>query len=114
MLNKIKNDNGDSDSPCQSCGACCAYFRVSFHWIETSESNERFVPVVLTESLGSNMVCMSGTNQKTPRCSCLTGNIGEDVGCSIYKDRSTSCQELQAGEDKCNKARAHYGLALIS
>ncbi|HOC10952.1 MAG TPA: YkgJ family cysteine cluster protein, partial [Thermomonas sp.] len=20
--------------PCLSCGACCAYFRVSFHWSE--------------------------------------------------------------------------------
>ncbi|MBR7358785.1 YkgJ family cysteine cluster protein, partial [Klebsiella pneumoniae] len=23
-------------NPCMTCGACCAYFRVSFYWAEAS------------------------------------------------------------------------------
>jgi len=23
-------------NPCLSCGACCAFFRASFHWLETA------------------------------------------------------------------------------
>ena len=25
-------------NPCLSCGACCAFFRASFHWLETTSA----------------------------------------------------------------------------
>lgn len=37
-------------NPCMTCGACCAYFRVSFYWAEASDGGGT-VPVHLTEPL---------------------------------------------------------------
>lgn len=35
-------------NPCMSCGACCAYFRVSFYWAEADDAGGS-VPAQLTE-----------------------------------------------------------------
>ncbi|ENJ4382725.1 YkgJ family cysteine cluster protein, partial [Salmonella enterica] len=35
-------------NPCMTCGACCAYFRVSFYWAEGDDASGR-VPASLTE-----------------------------------------------------------------
>lgn len=73
-----------SDNPCISCGACCAYFRVSFYWAE-AESGGGVVPQHLTEQITPFMSCMQGTNQKqNTRCTALEGTIGKCVSCSIY------------------------------
>lgn len=37
-------------NPCMTCGACCAYFRVSFYWAEGDDASGR-VPASLTESI---------------------------------------------------------------
>lgn len=103
----------ESINPCQECGACCSFFRVSFHWIETSDANENPVPSTLVQSLGENMVCMNGTNQNNPKCTSLVGEVGVKVACGIYKNRSSSCKELQSGEDKCNQARLSFGLPAL-
>jgi Fe-S-cluster containining protein len=57
---------------------------------------------------------MQGTNQANPRCVALTGEIGKQVGCSIYANRPSPCREFVAGDEDvnpfCDKARAKYGL----
>ena len=37
--------------PCLTCGACCAHFRVSFHWSEADPEQGGAVPAALTEPL---------------------------------------------------------------
>ncbi|HET8870703.1 MAG TPA: YkgJ family cysteine cluster protein [Aquabacterium sp.] len=101
------------ENVCQRCGACCAYFRVSFYWAEADDAPGGTVPVGLTEPVTPHIRCMQGTQGKQPRCTALVGEIGQSVGCSIYPLRSSSCQELQAGDDKCLKARRHHGLPSI-
>ena len=59
-------------NPCMTCGACCAYFRVSFYWAEASDGGGT-VPVDLTEPLTPFLRCMRGTNQKQSRCVALQG-----------------------------------------
>lgn len=111
------------DNPCIQCGACCAFFRVSFYWEESSLANpEKGVPQTLTEELSEFLQCMKGTNQPHPRCVALCGKIGEKVSCSIYAQRSSSCREfglhteqggLEAnGENliRCNEARKAWNL----
>lgn len=90
---------------CLSCGACCAFFRVSFYWAE-GES----MPEDVVEPLTAVYSCMKGTNQKDPRCVMLSGEIGQQVSCTMYEQRSSSCKEVQAGDAQCNKARAAHGL----
>lgn len=59
-------------NPCMTCGACCAYFRVSFYWAEADDAGG-LVPAALTEPLTPFLRCMSGTNQRQSRCAALSG-----------------------------------------
>lgn len=109
-------------NPCISCGACCAFFRVSFYWGESEPEMGGTVPKELTEDIAPFYRCMSGTNQKKPRCIALQGEIGHTTSCSIYADRSSSCREFGVQWDdgilhlshedikRCNKARKFWGL----
>lgn len=102
-------------NPCMTCGACCAYFRVSFYWAEGDDAGGG-VPVSLTQQLTPHLRCMEGTNQKHSRCVALEGEIGAEVRCSVYENRPSPCREFaMSGEDgqineACNRARARYGL----
>ena len=46
--------------------------------------------IVLTPKL----MRMKGTDEVAPRCIALTGEIGQQVGCSIYADRPSPCHEF--------------------
>ncbi|XZG68864.1 YkgJ family cysteine cluster protein [Chitinibacteraceae bacterium HSL-7] len=100
-------------SVCQSCGACCASFRVSFYWAETDAHPEGRVPAAMTVPITPYHVAMRGTEQKPVRCAALTGTVGIDVGCDIYLQRSSTCREFHEGDERCNDARARHGLAAL-
>lgn len=63
MLSQVIYENA-----CLSCGACCAYYRVSFYWAEGEQ-----IPEHLVESITPVYSCMKGTNQTQPRCQALEG-----------------------------------------
>jgi len=104
------------NNPCLTCGACCASFRVSFYWAETSAGQKNGVPVELTENVNDFYSCMKGTNSKTPHCIALEGQVGREVSCKIYEQRSSTCREFNIIDASgnidahCTKARARYGL----
>ncbi len=100
-------------NPCIQCGACCAYFRVSFYWGETDAHPQGRVPSEMTEPVNHQFVAMRGTNQATKRCVALDGEVGQVVGCQIYEQRSNPCREFDAGDARCNQARAHWGLPAL-
>ena len=59
--------------------------------------------------------CMKGTNQAQVKCIALQGEVGQQVSCSIYAIRSSTCKEVQIADDHCNKARlAHNLIPLIN
>lgn len=105
-------------NPCMSCGACCAFFRVSFYWREAEPADTEFpVPIELCDETLTALRVMKGTSQKhNPKCVALDGKIGEHVACSIYLNRSTTCRNFKASfEDgvhnpRCDDARAKHGL----
>ena len=103
--------------PCLSCGACCAHYRVAFHWSETDACSADGTPAALTEAVDPHRVAMRGTYAGAIRCTALHGEVGRDAHCTIYPQRPSPCRELQAAwEDgrpspQCDKARAAYGLA---
>jgi len=95
-------------NPCLDCGACCAHFRVSFYWSEAATNG---LPASLTEQISPFFACMAGTNNPAaPRCAALSGTVGEQVACTVYAQRPSACKEVEAGDDKCERARARYGL----
>lgn len=100
MLSQIS-----AQDACLTCGACCAFFRVSFYWAEGEGMPSDYV-----EPLTAVYSCMKGTNQQQPRCIALEGTVGQQVSCSMYQSRSSSCKEVQAGDSQCAKARHAHGL----
>lgn len=118
----IAQDITSNTNPCLTCGACCAYFRVSFYWAEADPAQGGTVPPDLAENLTPVLSCMKGTNQKHPRCAALIGEIGQAVRCAIYQGRPSPCREfgvdwtpqgLRFTPDdlaRCTQARAAWGL----
>ncbi|HEY8509902.1 MAG TPA: YkgJ family cysteine cluster protein [Steroidobacteraceae bacterium] len=94
-------------SICLQCGACCAFYRVSFYWAEAAQNG---LPDSHIEKLNPHLACMAGTNRPEPRCCALRGEIGRRVMCSVYPQRPSPCREVQPGDEKCNKARDRHGL----
>lgn len=94
-----------NEQSCLTCGACCAYFRVSFYWAEGEH-----MPADVVEELTPVYSCMKGTNQKNPRCVMLAGEIGKEVSCTMYEQRSSSCKEVMPADEQCNKARGAHGM----
>ena len=107
-----------ADHPCLSCGACCAYFRVSFYWREAEKTDTpHAVPLELTVDYTDNYRSMRGTTEKHwVRCVALEGKVGTRVACEIYGSRPSPCRAFGASfEDgqpnpRCDEARAKYGM----
>ena len=106
--------------PCMQCGACCAHFRVAFHWSETDARTGGVVPLELTETLDLHRLAMRGTYAAKPHCIALEGVVGVAARCSIYEHRPSVCREVApswetgAASAHCDKARLAYGLPLLT
>ena len=107
--------------PCQSCGACCAAYRVGFHWSEAEPAaGGSGVPAAMAEVLDPFRLAMRGTWARQPHCVALEGEVGAQVGCRIYARRPSPCRELQASWEngaqspQCDRARAMHGLAALT
>jgi len=94
-----------------SCGACCASYRVSFYWAESDAHPEGTVPSALTEAVSPSRVAMLGTPGQPRRCIALTGELGQQVSCSIYELRASTCREFDVDDPRCNEIRQRIGLA---
>ncbi|CAN7745364.1 YkgJ family cysteine cluster protein [Pseudorhodoferax sp. LjRoot39] len=97
-------------SPCLSCGACCACFRVDFS-VHELLSEGGSVPDGLTVEVNGHTARMRGTDHVPVRCAALTGQLGQHVGCGIYEWRPSPCREFEAGSEACDRARARHGMA---
>lgn len=103
------------ENPCLTCGACCAFFRVSFFWGENVSSGGT-VPDHTTIQVSPFHVAMIGTEAKPARCVGLLGEVGCGVRCTLYEQRSSTCRDFEAswvnGEYNahCDAARAAHGL----
>jgi Fe-S-cluster containining protein len=115
-----KKHNTEAVHPCLTCGACCAYFRVSFHPSEnSSESLE--VPISLSVSVDAETSVMKGTDTlQNTRCVALSGTVGKNGSCSIYENRPSPCRKFEASyergvkEPRCDEARKAYQLAPLT
>lgn len=102
--------------PCLRCGACCATFRVSFHWSEAQPDNPDGPPPELVMPLRRHELAMRGTEGSHPRCVGLRGTIGVDGHCGIYPNRPSVCREVEPSWEfgrhspQCDKGRIAHGL----
>lgn len=101
-----------AESACTSCGACCACFRVDFAVYELDDMGGA-VPAHLAVEVKGATARMRGTELVPIRCVALTGQVGAEVGCSIYAARPSPCREFTEGSDACARARQHHGLPAL-
>jgi Fe-S-cluster containining protein len=99
-------------STCQSCGACCAAFRVDFSCHELDDAGGQ-VPGGLAVEVTEQIWRMRGTDHSPPRCAALTGQLGQRVACGIYEWRPNPCREFSEGSDACQRARQRHGLSTL-
>ena len=100
-------------SVCQTCGACCASFRVDFHPAELAGGAFAWgegVPAAMTVPVTRAIVRMAGTDAAAPRCAALAGEIGGCVKCTIYDGRPSPCREFDVEHAACRQARHRHGL----
>lgn len=105
--------------PCLRCGACCAAYRVAFHWSEAAPGLDGLTPPQLVQPLDPHRVVMRGTLSKPVRCIALTGDVGSDARCGIYPQRPSPCRALHAAWEQgepspqCDRAREAHGLPAL-
>ena len=105
--------------PCLTCGACCAQFRVAFHWMESDAITPGGVPAALTETLDAHRLCMRGTHAPPIRCVALDAEIGVHSRCTIHPSRPSVCRDVDASWEygavsaQCDKARIAHGLPVL-
>ncbi len=97
-----------SQSPCQSCGACCDYSSTWPRFSMESDADLARIPAKLIAKDQSGMRCDGD------RCSALAGKIGVSTACTIYAIRPDVCRACQPGDEACRIAREWHGLAPIA
>lgn len=93
-----------SESPCQSCGACCAYSR---SWPRFSTEDDAALDLIPAKFVNEKQ---SGMRCDGDRCSALTGQVGVETSCTIYAVRPEVCRTCMPGDAECGMARRKWGL----
>ncbi|MCG6207829.1 YkgJ family cysteine cluster protein [Rhodopseudomonas sp. HC1] len=96
-----------TDSPCQSCGACCAY---SANWPRFTIEDDAALDAIPSELVNARL---SGMKCEGERCCALAGTVGEATACRIYALRPDVCRECKPGDPECGMARRRYGLPAL-
>lgn len=112
--------NAKKPNPCLSCGACCAYYLITFPEEDCNHLPGGYVPIELTAVSAINRRSMKGTEIRHPRCIALEGCLGAQVHCRIYDSRPSTCRAFKRswsqgfGNELCDRARLAYGLQPFS
>ena len=95
-------------SPCQACGACCAFSRDWPRFTLETDADLYAIPQrVVADDL-------SGMRWTGSRCAALEGDVGVATACMIYGVRPHVCRACQPGDDACRIARRRHGLSEIA
>ncbi|MBN9043902.1 MAG: zinc/iron-chelating domain-containing protein [Rhizobiales bacterium 62-47] len=95
-------------SPCQSCGACCAYSR---NWPRFTIEDDDALDLIPAQLVNERL---SGMRCDGERCAALKGTIGQATACGIYAVRPEVCRTCMPGDPECTMARRKFGLPPLS
>jgi Fe-S-cluster containining protein len=102
----IDSEPGEA-SPCQACGACCAYSR---NWPRFTIEDDAALELIPQKFVSEKL---SGMRCEGERCSALSGEIGIATSCVIYAERPEVCRTCMPGDVECAMARRRYGLPAL-
>jgi uncharacterized protein len=97
----------DANSPCQACGACCAY---SSNWPRFTTEDDAALDLIPEKFVNDKL---SGMRCDGDRCSALSGKIGVATSCGIYSIRPEVCRTCMPGDPECGMARRRHGLPAL-
>lgn len=97
----------DTKSPCQACGACCAY---SSNWPRFTTEDEAALDLIPEKFVNDKL---SGMRCDGDRCAALSGKIGVATSCGIYSIRPEVCRTCMPGDPECGMARRRHGLPVL-
>jgi uncharacterized protein len=97
----------NESSPCQACGACCAYSQNWPRFTTEDDAALDLIPANLVNEKHSGMRC------DADRCSALSGRIGVTTSCTIYAVRPEVCRTCMPGDVECEMARSRHGLPAL-
>jgi|SRR5487761_1271409 Fe-S-cluster containining protein len=95
------------ESPCQACGACCAY---SQNWPRFTIEDDAALDLIPENFVNQRQ---SGMRCDGDRCSALSGRIGVKTSCLIYAVRPEVCRTCMPGDVECGMARRRHGLPAL-
>ena len=104
LMMKTDQLPSESESPCQSCGACCAYSRTWPRFSTEDDATLARIPADFVNDRQSGMRC------EGERCSALSGRIGVETSCVVYAVRPEVCRSCMPGDAECGMARRRHGL----
>jgi uncharacterized protein len=98
----------ETESPCQACGACCAY---SQNWPRFSTEDDAALDLIPAKFVNERQ---SGMRCDGDRCLALAGRIGVETSCVIYDVRPEVCRTCMPGDAECSVARSKWGLPALA
>lgn len=107
---RVVTDRSAPIPDCIPCGACCVYGLVIPIERRAPEPLERYVEVTLDDAPEVVVERVFERNERDGRCSNLVGEVGTEIGCTVYADRPQICRDFDAGSDRCFGHRRMYGI----
>lgn len=101
---------GEPVPDCLTCGACCDNYSIVPMSMAESEHLNDYMEVTVDSEPGIVIDRLINRDWEAGRCKHLRGEIGRDIGCSVYEKRPGVCRVFEAGSDKCHEIRRMYGL----
>ncbi len=95
---------------CVTCGACCVYGLVIPINRREPEPLTRYIEVTLDHAPDVVIERVFERDEADGRCVNMAGEVGVEIGCTVYPDRPQICRDFDAGSDRCFGYRRMYGI----
>lgn len=103
---------------CDRCGACCRSLIVEADYLDCLREPKLFTinPGLTRKHIeqGGVVVLLDPATMECPLLGTTTGTDGKETTyCQIHPTRPNECVAVEAGDAKCQQARAMKGLSLL-
>jgi uncharacterized protein len=95
---------------CVVCGACCVYGLVIPISRREPEPLSRYIEITLDDAPEVVIERAFERDAADGRCVNMAGEVGVEIGCTVYLDRPQICRDFDAGSDRCFGYRRMYGI----
>lgn len=95
---------------CVPCGACCVYGLIIPINRREPEPLRRYIEVTLDDAPEVVVERVFERDERDGRCVNMAGEVGVEIGCTVYPDRPQICRDFDAGSDRCFGYRRMYGI----